>query len=529
MRRRIATRLSTVLVIIVAVSGIITGIAVTQSGTDLLLNAFTTRLAQESKVVSIRLEDILADVQRDIGFLARSPSVRAVVTATEDVAGDPSQAVAARARLQDVFAALLNNHAWYTQVRLIGVANEGRELVRVNQVEGRIQRVPEPELQQKQDREYFWQALHTPADKVYWSAIDLNQEFGRIVQPLQPVLRAGLIVAGRDGEPFAIVMINLDIRQIFDATRDVVTPDLTLYIANQAGDYLYHPDPDKTFGFERGQRFLMQDDFTDAVFEPAAGEGAVLEEVLPAGAAEPVVAYLSRLSLEPGGGNDLLIGLTRPRAEILAEVNESRRRNAALVIPLVLVGAFVVIWLVRVLIGPLERVTREVGHYAPGHEIRLPELNRQDEVGQLAKAFDRMAGRIEQQVTELEVQKKRFQSLFDAVPDAVIIIDQDGSVEYSNQATERLFGYGDSELRGQNIRLLMPEPYRSHHDDYMKRYLDGGEPHIIGIGRKVVGLHKNGRTLSLYLSIGEFTLQGRRKFTGILHDISSQSPDRQQA
>jgi PAS domain S-box-containing protein len=63
----------------------------------------------------------------------------------------------------------------------------------------------------------------------------------------------------------------------------------------------------------------------------------------------------------------------------------------------------------------------------------------------------------------------------------------------------------------------------------MKRYLDGGEPHIIGIGRKVVGLHKNGRTLSLYLSIGEFTLQGRRKFTGILHDISSQSPDRQQA
>jgi PAS domain S-box-containing protein len=242
-----------------------------------------------------------------------------------------------------------------------------------------------------------------------------------------------------------------------------------------------------------------------------------------------VVAYLSRLPLQEEGRNDLLLGLVQPRAQILAEVNEARRRNATLIIPLVLAGALVVIWLVRMLIAPLERVTREVARYTPGEEPRLPDLNRQDEVGQLARAFDRMAGRIEQQVTELEVSRKRFQSLFEAAPDAVIIIDQDGSVEYTNPATERLFGYTENELYGHNIRLLMPEPYRSHHDGYLQRYLDGGEPHIIGIGRKVVGLHKNGHTLSLYLSIGEFTLQGRRKFTGILHDISAHSPDHRQS
>lgn len=529
MHRRIATRLSTALVIIVAVSGILMGIAVTQSGTNLLINASSDRLAQESRVASIRLRDILDDVQRDVGFLAHSPAVTAVVNTAAAAATDPEQALLARARLADVFAALLNNHPWYTQLRLIGVADSGREVVRVNQVDGKVVRVPDSGLQQKQDREYFWQALHTPPGRMYWSVIDLNQEFGHIVEPIQPVLRAAQPVAGRDGEPFGIVIINLDIRRIFDAARDVVTPDLTLYIANQAGDYLYHPDPDKTFGFERGQRYLFQDDFSDAVFRPVVGEGLVLEEVRPPGAAAPVVAYLSRLSLQTEGGNDLLLGLTRPRAQILAEVNEARRRNATLIIPLVLAGALVVIWLIRMLIAPLERVTREVARYSPGQEPRLPDLNRQDEVGQLAKAFDRMAGRIKQQVAELEVSKKRFQSLFEAVPDAVIIIDQDGSVEYTNPGTERLFGYTDNELRGQNIRLLMPEPYRSHHDDYMQRYLDGGEPHIIGIGRKVVGLHKSGRTLSLYLSIGEFRLQGRRKFTGILHDISAHSADRRQA
>jgi PAS domain S-box-containing protein len=67
----------------------------------------------------------------------------------------------------------------------------------------------------------------------------------------------------------------------------------------------------------------------------------------------------------------------------------------------------------------------------------------------------------------------------------------------------------------------MPEPDKGRQDEYMERYLEGGEPHIIGIGRQVTGMHKDGHAIALYLSIGEFTLGGRRKFTGILHDISS--------
>jgi len=225
------------------------------------------------------------------------------------------------------------------------------------------------------------------------------------------------------------------------------------------------------------------------------------------------------------GGNDLLIGLTRPRTHILRDINHIRRLNAALVFPFILAGAVVVIWMVHMLISPLERVTREMSRYTPGRPPQLPEQARRDEIGQLALAFTQMAARIEQQISELETQGKRFKSLFEAVPDAVVIIDEDGTVEYCNPATERLFGHPASELIGQNVRMLMPEPYRGHHDGYLNRYLDGGEPHIIGIGRKVVGLHREGRTLSLYLSIGEFALKGRRKFTGILHDISTHAPE----
>jgi PAS domain S-box-containing protein len=530
MRRRIATRLSTALVVIVAVSGILLGIAVTQAGTSLLIKASTERLAQESKVVSIRLQDIFEAVQRDVEFLGRSPAMHATVSAMEAGGSSAEQIrseAQARNRLQEVFVALLNNHPWYVQIRLISVSDDGKELVRVDQADGKITRVPETELQHKGERYYFRETLNEPPDEVFWSAIDLNREHGRIVEPGQPVLRAGMPVAGKYGTPFGIVIINLDIRRVFDAAREVVTPDVTLYIANHEGDYLYHPNPDKTFGFERGQRHLIQDDFTANALKPVGGSGVTLKDIKPEGATEPVVAYLSSLPIKAGGGNDLIIGLTRPRAPMLAEVNQARRRNAVLIMPFILIGAVVVVWMVHILISPLERVTREVSRYIPGRQPQLPEVNRRDEVGLLSMAFTNMAARIDQQVMELEIQGKRFQSLFETAPDAIVIIDQNGTIEYSNSATERLFGYAAGELHGHDVKMLMPEPYRSHHGDYLGRYLDTGEAHIIGIGRKVVGLHKTGRTLSLYLSIGEFTLNERRKFTGILHDISGQSTDRQ--
>ncbi len=524
--RRIATRLSAILVVIVSANAILMGLAITRSGTDLLVNAATQRLAQQSRLVSVRLQDVLDAVQKDIRFVADSPAVAEMVTTMNNESGGKEQmqrAFLARNRLQDMFAALLNNNPWYLQMRVIGVADEGREVVRVDRTAGGIRRVREADLQHKGKRPYFLKTLDEVPGKVYWSSIELNREHGKISTPLQPVLRAAMPLAGKYGSPIGIVIVNLDIQRVFDAVSEVLAPDTTLYIANEAGDYLYHPDPSLTFGFERGQRHLIQDDFTSSALDQVGTESLVLEDVTPSGATEPVIAHLSQLSLKAAPRDKLLIALTQPRSLILTDVNQARHDSTGLIVPFLLVALAVVIWMVELFTGPLERVTREVSRYVPGRKLHLSEVGRKDEVGQLAQAFARMAARIDQQVMQLEEHGQRFMSLFESVPDAVIILDEDGSMEYTNPAAKQLFGYSDEELQGHNIRMLMPEPYRSHHDQYMGRYLEGGEAHIIGIGRSVEGLHKDGRTMPLYLSIGEFRLRGRRKFTGILHDISSQS------
>jgi two-component system sensor kinase FixL len=100
------------------------------------------------------------------------------------------------------------------------------------------------------------------------------------------------------------------------------------------------------------------------------------------------------------------------------------------------------------------------------------------------------------------------------------VIDQYGRVEAFNPAAERLFGYAEHEVLGQNVNLLMPSPYHEEHDTYLGRYLATGRAKIIGTGREVTGRRRDGGRFPLHLSVGEVTVEGERKFTGILHDLT---------
>jgi len=124
-------------------------------------------------------------------------------------------------------------------------------------------------------------------------------------------------------------------------------------------------------------------------------------------------------------------------------------------------------------------------------------------------------------VRQLADSEERLRSLVDAAVDGIVVIDARGSIEAFNRGAERLFGYTADDVRGRNISLLMPEPYRSEHDGYMRHYLETGEQRIIGIGREVTAMRKDGTTFPVHLSVGEMTLGGERKFTGILHDLTS--------
>lgn len=122
----------------------------------------------------------------------------------------------------------------------------------------------------------------------------------------------------------------------------------------------------------------------------------------------------------------------------------------------------------------------------------------------------------------LRTREGHLQSILETVPDAMIVIDGNGIMQFFSTAAERQFGYLQREVTGKNVSMLMPEPDRSRHDAYLARYLSTGERHIIGIGRIVTGQRKDGTTFPMHLSVGEAQSGGVPYFTGFVRDLTEQ-------
>ncbi|MGF9563092.1 PAS domain-containing sensor histidine kinase [Neorhizobium sp. JUb45] len=122
---------------------------------------------------------------------------------------------------------------------------------------------------------------------------------------------------------------------------------------------------------------------------------------------------------------------------------------------------------------------------------------------------------------DLAAREAHFRSILQTVPEAMVVIDELGIITSFSSAAEDLFGYQASEVEGRNVSMLMPNPDREHHDRYIGKYLATGHRRIIGIGRVVKGLRKDGTTFPMELAVGEALSNGKRVFTGFVRDLTS--------
>ncbi len=114
------------------------------------------------------------------------------------------------------------------------------------------------------------------------------------------------------------------------------------------------------------------------------------------------------------------------------------------------------------------------------------------------------------------------EALLGAAVDAIVITDVEGRILRFNLAAQKMFGYDEAEAVGNNVRMLMPQPYRDEHDGYLSSYMEGRPPSIIGFGREVTGLKSNGERFPIHLSVGQTSASDRRKYVGIIRDLSAE-------
>jgi PAS domain S-box-containing protein len=225
-----------------------------------LENHLRNAVDERSKAFMASIERL----KRDTLFLAGTSPIQGIIRARNNGGVDPQVNNATEVweqRLQEIFSAYLEIQSGVQQVRYIGVADQGRELVRVDRKENKITVVGAEKLQQKADRDYFLETLNRDVGEVYVSKIDLNREFGEIEVPHIPTLRLATVVFDKAGNAFGVIVINVNLLEIFSTIGADFSADEYVYLVNSEGDFLMHPESGRAFGFELGESFRWQDEF----------------------------------------------------------------------------------------------------------------------------------------------------------------------------------------------------------------------------------------------------------------------------
>lgn len=153
-------------------------------------------------------------------------------------------------------------------------------------------------------------------------------------------------------------------------------------------------------------------------------------------------------------------------------------------------------------------------------ECRMARLDNPDGgiAGVVVTSRDISAG--EKRDSQLADDESLIQAILETVPDALVVIDDKGTITSFSKAAEALFGYAEADVLGSNVSMLMPSPHREAHDGYLRRYLQTGEKRIIGIGRVVEGLRRDGTVFPMELAVGEAQTGDHRAFTGFVRDLT---------
>ncbi|MFN0126033.1 MAG: ATP-binding protein [Verrucomicrobiales bacterium] len=342
-------------------------------------------LEHDAATTILRVQSAVEEAARDAQFLARTPSVREYVRAT----GDAEAQERWRRLNEDEFRALMAGKPTYFQVRLIGLADDGLELIRLDNTDGRIETMPRDRLQHKGDRDYFQEGRKLAPGEVSVSDLNLNQDFGQITLPHMPTVRTVASVLHDDNRQFGMVVINVDFSGLIAALPAQASPGVTLHLVNERGDYVVHPDRSQTFGSDlnRSARF-------------ATGAAAASSQ-----AAELMVQR--PFSARPDSGRQWQVRLTAREREFLRGLAAARNRALAFTGLAALGGVGVVLLAGQWFARRLHQVTDAMARYESGQEMPvLPVPGPQDEIGQLAEKFRELAHRVRDDVTKLEAARR---------------------------------------------------------------------------------------------------------------------------
>jgi signal transduction histidine kinase/HAMP domain-containing protein len=430
----LSTRIIIVIVTLVVLTAVGVGYRSYVNIQSLVIPRTLMRLDASAREKAGDLASVVLNARADVAGLRSIIGIDEVIALSRDsslqTAGGGTLADW-RARIARRLVAELEVKPDLVQYRLLGIADGGREMVRVDRLENGVIRVtPDSALQRTGDQPYFQEALAANSGEIVVSPVELDREHGGVAKPL---IRVAAPVFASDGARFGAVVLSIDLRPSFARLGDTINADARMYVVNDRGDYLISPDKSREFGFAFGHPFLIQQDFPALASVLTKGQPPAMMED---NAANPFGVAIAPMRL-PEGTPMSVVNIV-PKAKMLS-VAMSVWRSSTLVGGgiAVLVAIALAVVLSRTMTRPLAEMTKAVEGLSNDGPITLP-LDAAGEIGVLARAFKKMVRQSRDKTAALEREKSIFDSIMNAMAESVALLDADGKVVYENAAKRAL-------------------------------------------------------------------------------------------
>jgi len=371
-----------------------------QQSNEIFKNNLVRSTAFEVEKSAISMQKRVDEAKKNLLFSSNSESIYGILRTTQNRFNyDEEQNMhidSWKKRLEKLFAVIMKQNPSYFQMRLIGVKNNAREIVRVEQKDGVIIFIEDEKLQSKDGRSYVKETIQLPKEGIYISSIDLNREYNVIETPYVPTLRVATPIYNGD-KIFGLLVININVDILFDFAKYRDNKNLITFIANADGQYIYHKDIAKTFGFEFGRKYLIQNDYDVADII----ENKKVQKEFYAKEIESAFAIFK-------------IELLKDRTLYVAHISssdyfEKESRNYIKVLIVYIIGiaiiiAFLIAVLLHYLISPITKLTTVAKSITDGGEInfKILEIKTGDEIEELAKSFKFMVKSLSNSKLELQ-------------------------------------------------------------------------------------------------------------------------------
>ena len=404
MKFGIAAKLGVVLAVVGMLAAGIAGLYAYSASKRLLVQSAKDELLTSTRVLARRITLVREEISLTLRALARHPAASA---ALEDAG------TARAAELGSLFALLLEANPAYFQIRLIAADAHGLERVRVDRDGSAVVHITGDDLQEKGHYPYVFDTLRLAVGEVYMSRIAINQERGSHAALRQPTVQFATPVADAAGIVRGVIVINVDLNGVFALLAADLPPDFQLFLTNGSGDYLIHPDASRAFGFDKGRRVRVQDEFPAAA---ALVEGGVNDLVIeapqgPHAHTAVVAAFITAQAQVNTEDGRFVLGLAQPLDAILERATPLRNMVLQIVLGLSLLGILIASVLARAITRPINALSNAVVRFSDdGRGPALP-LRRKDEIGALARRFAELRTQIAQQMGELHQRRSELEHL----------------------------------------------------------------------------------------------------------------------